>query len=140
MVLFSHEYMLSCCHVVILQDSFSILFSFSQSVLDKAHYMHSRNSPAEYHNLNFWYDLQQHRCIDARAADAALLSVRHQLWYLTPELVILSIFDNEVSDVEKGLMAHALMHIPKPHVFVPGKPGQPEFNPCGCSSDKMKAP
>ena len=51
-----------------------------------------------------------------------------RLWYLTPELITLSFYE-DVPDAEKRLIVLTLLQIPRPPVVAPGKPGQPQFNP-----------
>lgn len=91
-------------------------------------------------DLTFYYDLQEYRTYDREAANQALASVRRHLWYLTPELIILSLFDDEIPDVQKGAMAQTLRQLPKPQVFVPGKPGQPAFNPVAAKLTDLPPP
>ena len=52
---------------------------------------------------------------------------RH-LDYLCPELVTLSLFDNDVGVAEKVAMSRALRYHPKPTRFDMGKPGHPAYN------------
>ncbi len=91
-------------------------------------------------DLTFYYDLCEFRRYDQVAANQALTSVRRHLWYLTPELVILSLFDDNIPDIEKIVMAQTLRQIPKPHVFAPGKPGQPAFNPVAAKLTDLPPP
>ncbi len=100
----------------------------------------SLSTAAPRHDLNFWYDLQEYRQFDRVAADQALLSSRRHLWYLTPELIALSLFDDGVTVVEKKAMAETLLQFPKPDVFAPGKPGQPQFNPVAIHLTNEKPP
>ena len=52
-------------------------------------------------DLTLWYDLQEYVRYDRDIARAALSSLRRHLWYLCPELVVLSLFDDEVPMNEK---------------------------------------
>ena len=81
------------------------------------------------HDLQFWYDLQSYSHVDPQLSDKALRSMRNHLWSLAPELVVLPMFDNDVSDDEKELMAVTLLSYDQPQVFAPGKPAQPDFGP-----------
>lgn len=104
------------------------------------YFLSSISSAAPLHDLNFWYDLKEYRRFDAQAADAALISVRRHLWYLSPELVIFSLFDDKVSAYEKKLMANAIVRIPRPQVFAPGKPSQPDFDPIAVNLTQHRPP
>ena len=55
-------------------------------------------------------------------ANCVLQSVKRHLWYLTPELVPLSLFDKDVSIEEKQMMASKLTQISVPESFKSGKP------------------
>lgn len=83
------------------------------------------------HDLSLWYDLKEYRHFDNEIADAALASLRRHLWYLCPELVVLSMFDDHTPLEEKQEMAIALYNLPRPQVYTTGKPGQPNFDPVG---------
>ena len=80
-------------------------------------------------DLTLWYDLQEYVRYDRDIARAALSSLRRHLWYLCPELVVLSLFDDEVPMNEKQAIAVALLNHPRPEEFNMGKPGQPDFSP-----------
>lgn len=63
-----------------------------------------------------------------RAASTALVnSLTNHLWYLCPELVVLSLFDEAVSDQQKSAVAQAILQHPIPAHFAPGKPGGRKF-------------
>ena len=80
-------------------------------------------------DLSFWYDLQRYKQLQPRIAHEVKASVKRHLWYLCPELVVLGLFDDELSDFEKEQMASQLLQTPRPAVYQPGKPGQPDFQP-----------
>ena len=80
-------------------------------------------------DLNFVYNLRKYRTIDALVADAALASTDRHHWYVVPQMVVLSLFDDGVPNQEKAEIAAALLASPRPNVFPPGKPGQPAFSP-----------
>ena len=63
--------------------------------------------------------------------------IRH-LWYLTPERVVLALFDDELPEEDKQQMADTLLQIPHPTVFNPGKPAQPNFDPVAAHLGSMK--
>ena len=58
---------------------------------------------------------------------AATTSSQNHLWYLCPELVVLALFDEGVSDDEKSRIATALLQHDMPAQFLPGKPGRRHF-------------
>ena len=56
------------------------------------------------------------------SADACLLSIERHLWYLTSELVVLSLASEEVPVSELEQLASTLVSVPRPDRFQPGKP------------------
>ena len=48
-------------------------------------------------------------------------SIKRQAWYLTQELAILSLFDQEITYEDKRHIADTLMAIPVSAMFEPGK-------------------
>ena len=81
------------------------------------------------HDLAFWYDLIRYEHFEPQLARAVRTSIRRHLWYLTPELVVLCLFDDHLPEEEKQMMAAALRQVNRPARFATGKPGQPNFNP-----------
>ncbi len=77
------------------------------------------SAQAPRNDLQFWYDLKQFRDHDRVAADVALTSAHRHLWYLTPELVVFSLFDPNVPDDEKAIMATTRHNTPRPAAFQP---------------------
>lgn len=73
-------------------------------------------------DLDFFYDLKMYKQVDKDIADCALSSVKKHLWYLTPELVMLGLFNANMSIDDKQLMAATLQTYEKPLVFEEGKP------------------
>ena len=49
-------------------------------------------------------------------------SVRQHMWYLVPEPVILCLLDDILSENEMKKVADALVALPTPRYFPPGKP------------------
>ena len=49
--------------------------------------------------------------MDAGVAESALTALRRHLWYLTEELVVLSLFSNKVSDDQKEKIAEKLISL-----------------------------
>ena len=47
-------------------------------------------------DLDFYFDLKVYQSIDIEIADITLKSVKKHLWYLTPELVMLGLFDRSM--------------------------------------------
>ena len=85
-------------------------------------------------DLSFWYDFQSYRALlpaifQRKIVDSAWESVKRYLWYLCPEMVVLGLFDDGLSEWEKERMASELQQTPRPDVFQTEKPGQPHFQP-----------
>ena len=73
-------------------------------------------------DLSFYYDLVSFKVIDKVLAESALESLKRHLWYLTPELVVLGMFDDNLSIDDKQLMAVTLISFIRPENFEIGKP------------------
>ena len=64
------------------------------------------NAPV--HDLRLYYQLQSYKEINTNVAEAAITTFNRHLWYLCEEYASVSIFSNEVSDVEKTDIVHRL--------------------------------
>lgn len=73
-------------------------------------------------DIEFIKQLKMFKNIDSDISECVLKSVKRHLWYLTPELVTLSLFDKDMSDDEKKLLARELSKISVPECFKSGKP------------------
>ena len=77
---------------------------------------------------DFWVDIQNYQnCFDQddiefSMIDAVRSSVMNHLWYVTEELVVFALFDENLSDDERSRMAAALLASPRPQIFTVGKP------------------
>ncbi len=71
--------------------------------------------------ITFWYDVQQYWQYNLVAANEAFISIQCHLWYLTPELVVLALFDDIVSNDVKRMMAATLNQTVQPPIFDCGK-------------------
>ena len=60
---------------------------------------------------------------------AATASFKRQIWYLTPELVVLALFGDGTSEWEKEQIVRRLLQFQRPNQFNAGKVGQPNFQP-----------
>ena len=98
----------------------------------------SLSTAAPHLDLAFWYDLTQYRRYEPVITAAALGSVHHHLWYLTPELVVLAFFDDNLPEDENLQMATTFRQTLRP--LAPGKPGQPDVNPVAATLGAVKPP
>ena len=77
---------------------------------------------------DFWIDIHEYRKCFAEGSlqqdmiDAVAKSVKNHLWYLSEELVIFALFDHDLNENERKMMAEALCQIRRPANFQPGKP------------------
>ncbi len=55
-------------------------------------------------------------------ANAVILSVNRHCWYLTEELVVLSLFNEQLGTFTRELIARKLFSTPRPSHFEIGKP------------------
>ena len=88
---------------------------------------------APYHDLKFYQKLLEYKAVDASISLSALKAFGRHLWYLTAEMVPLSLFSNKVPAEEKRSIADRLLSI-KPSE-IPNSPvnrfgtgyGKPKF-------------
>ena len=73
--------------------------------------------------LMYAFSLQD---FDAPVAREVKSSILRHPWYLTEQLVVLTLFDNAADDALKLSMATALRETPRPAAFAPGKPRFPK--------------
>ena len=73
-------------------------------------------------DLGHWNDMVEYYRFDEEVAGEVKDSILRQLWYLTQELSVLSLFDHGLQHQERSEIARALLSYPKPPVFPPGKP------------------
>ena len=59
---------------------------------------------------------------DPNLAIPVITSIKRHLWFLTEELVVLSLFNEELGSFTRSVMAKKLFSIPRPDVFNVGKP------------------
>ena len=77
---------------------------------------------------DFWVDIHNYqKCFkegdveyDMLEAVLRIMQMNH-LWYLTEELVIFALFDDNLDDGERKSMAHNLLSTPRPIQFKPGE-------------------
>ena len=77
-------------------------------------------SPAN--DLKFMSLVHMYKQEDKEASDIWFKSCRNHLWYVTQELVILAIFDNDLCDDLRERMVQKLLSFPCPTTFNPQKP------------------
>ena len=76
---------------------------------------------------DFWVDVQCYqRCfsendVQHEMLTAVLTSIMNHLWYLSQELVIFALFDDNLSDDDRKMMALKLLASARPTTFKPGK-------------------
>ena len=77
---------------------------------------------------DFWVNLTEYKkCFDANSIQQKMLtavqeSVKNHLWYLTQELVVFGLFDEDLPPNKRQTMATTLLTYPRPNNFPPGKP------------------
>lgn len=77
-------------------------------------------------DLQYWVDMSDYSRYDIEVSQEVQASILRQLWYLTEELVILTLFDQELSFQERTDIASTLLSFPRPPSFLPGKPRFPD--------------
>ena len=63
-----------------------------------------------------------YEAIDSETRRLSVIAFKSHQWYLTPELVTLSLFDEETSCEEKGAISKRLLKYKIPKQFDKGKP------------------
>ena len=76
-------------------------------------------------DLQYFDDIREYSRYDHEVSTEVRASIMRQLWYLTEELCILSLFDHELPIDERNTVARALLSSAKPQFFLPGKPKLP---------------
>ena len=77
---------------------------------------------------DFFNDVASYKqCFDPNSRQNIMInaiqeSIRNHLWYLTGELVVLALFDDELSQIERQEMASKLLTYPRTIAIPPGKP------------------
>ena len=79
-------------------------------------------------DLQYWKDMSDFSRFDAEVSFEVQQSILRQMWYLTEELSVLSLFDCGLSYDDRGQIARTLLSQPRPQVFLPGKPVFPEIS------------
>lgn len=73
-------------------------------------------------DLNYWSMMHLYKEENPAAAKVAIDSVLKHLWYLTEEVVFLSIFDRQLDPVLRKGIVVKLLSFPRPKTFSPGNP------------------
>ena len=66
--------------------------------------------------------MKNYALYDAEIAYQIQKSILRQMWYLTEQVVVFSLFDNSICDDDKHLISQTLLRFPKPLDFNTGKP------------------
>ena len=73
-------------------------------------------------DLGFWRNAKRYACVDLAISNAVVQSVHRQMFYLTEELVMLSLCDKDTDDSKKEELVRALLRQDRPQEFEPQKP------------------
>ena len=77
-------------------------------------------------DLQYWMDMIEFQGNDPDIATEVQQSILRHLWYLTEELIVLSLFDCELAPEIRTDLALTLLSHPKPLFFAPQKPKFPD--------------
>ena len=72
-------------------------------------------------HLNFYFFIKQFQSIDDELTSAVLKSVERHLDYLSEENIVLSLFDESLTDEDRSLIGQKLISTPRPSSFPFGK-------------------
>ena len=73
-------------------------------------------------DLEFWSNAKRYENIDQEISQEVVKSVHRQMFYLTEELVLLSLCDKKISNSEKEELVRALLRAPRLQTYPPQKP------------------
>ena len=79
-------------------------------------------------DLKFLSSMISYRDEDPDLAIPVIASIKRHLWYLSEELVVLALFNEELGSFTRSVMAQKLFSIPRPDVFKVGKPKYPTID------------
>jgi hypothetical protein len=65
---------------------------------------------------------------DPNIAIPVITSIKRHLWYLTKELVVLSLFNEKLGSLIRSVMSKKLFSTPRPDVFNVGEPKFPTID------------
>ena len=82
---------------------------------------------APLNDLSFASKVLQYRMVEPVLAFTVLQSIKNHLWYLTPQLVILSLADTRLADEEREEIARTLHATDRVPIEI-GKPAFPELD------------
>jgi hypothetical protein len=78
-------------------------------------------------NLKYLSMIHLYKEENPAAAKVAIDSVLKHLWYLTEQVIVLSIFDRQLDPVLRKGIVVKLLSFPRPKTFSPGKPKFPSL-------------
>ncbi|XP_065665116.1 uncharacterized protein LOC136086720 [Hydra vulgaris] len=79
-------------------------------------------------DFKFFFAINWYQEEDSDIATAVISSINRHLWYLTEELVILSLFNEKLSEFTRTIMAKKLFSTSRPKTFLIGKPKFPTLS------------
>jgi hypothetical protein len=79
-------------------------------------------------DLKFLSSMISYRDEDPDLTIPVIASIKRHLWYLSEELVVLALFNEELGSFTRSVMAQKLFSIPRPDVFKVGKPKYPTID------------
>lgn len=94
---------------------------FVTTVYVKAWFTSTNSVKAPYHDLQFLKELNNFKAINSKLATVAINKFMNHLWYLSPELAIVAIFDKEVP-LETKLKIVAKLHTEKEQIPIDAVP------------------
>jgi len=86
------------------------------------------NVAAPRNDIKFMADIYLYSEYDQGVSDACMTSCQSHTWYLTPQLVILSLVDEDKPTHERELIGQKLFETERPQSFQSGKPELPTFD------------
>ena len=79
-------------------------------------------------DLQYWNDMTDYSRYDDEVSREVQQSILRHTWYLTEELIVLSLFDRDLDFNCRSDIATALLSYAKPPFMLPGKPIFPDEN------------
>lgn len=96
------------------QDAINQICLFACLIYVQAWIKCPLTSDAALNDLNMYNNLTRYEAIDATVSRITINKLKNHLWYLSPELILLALFSNEVPNAEKELMVQTAIKKDKP--------------------------
>ena len=99
----------------------------------------SGSSKAAVNDLEAYKSMVEYKNVDSKVALAVIASLQKHTWYLSPNLVVLCLADDDLSYDEKDEVAKQILKFPIPDVFTTGQPTKVSLSKVSSLKDTITA-